>query len=264
MKIIATDLDRTLLPNGKQQYDNSMNRFNDIIVNNNLKLIYVTGRNLKLVKDAMKQFNAPNPDYIIGDVGTKIYAKKSFLYIEDNGWIRHINSVTKNWDLASFKKELKGIEGLELQEKSKQNRFKLSYYIDDTSKSDDIVRIVKSKINKICSDTVIIYSIDETINQGLLDILPKKATKLTGIEYLRTKLRCEIDDIVYCGDSGNDILPLTFGYKSILVRNAIMQVKKEVKEKIKDKSKLYIAKGTKDLNGYYVSGIIEGLHQFGI
>ncbi len=115
---------------------------------------------------------------------------------------------------------------------------------------------------------MIVYSVDETDNIGLLDILPKYATKLTALEYLRQKLGYSKDEVVYCGDSGNDILPLTFGYKSILVRNAIPEIKKTVRQLSIQKNvidSLHIIKeGHGSLNGYYVSGILLGLLKFGI
>jgi len=117
-------------------------------------------------------------------------------------------------------------------------------------------------MKSISKDTSVIFSIDETNNIGLLDIIPKNATKLSALEYIRKNNGYKKEDIVYCGDSGNDILPLTFGYKSILVRNAINEVKKAVKSICFEKNctdALYIAKGYGKLNGNYVSGIIEGL-----
>ena len=102
---------------------------------------------------------------------------------------------------------------------------------------------------------------------GLLDILPRHATKIEALEYLRRRIELKKEDIIYCGDSGNDILPLTFGYKSILVRNAIDEVKNAVEEISIEKDIvdiLYIAKGYKKLNEYYVSRIIEGLIKFNI
>ena len=74
--IIATDLDRTLLPNGKQPYDGSMGLFKEIVQDKEIVLTYVTGRNLSLVRKAIKKFDAPLPNYIIAQVGTKIYYRK--------------------------------------------------------------------------------------------------------------------------------------------------------------------------------------------
>lgn len=267
MYIIATDLDRTLLPNGNQEYDGSMSKFKEMIKSEKLKLIFVTGRHISLVKDAIKEFKTPLPDYIIGDVGTKIYSNKDGTFTEDTGWIELIKSLTKSWDIELFKQELSQIKNLKIQEESKQNEFKLSYYVQDLTNADEIVCKAKEIIGSLCEDAIVIYSVDETCNQGLLDILPKHATKLTGLEYLRKKLGQEMGHVIYCGDSGNDILPLTFGYQAILVRNAVDKVRESVRHILEEKNilnKLYISKGYQKLNGYYVSGILEGLIKFKI
>ena len=267
MFVIATDLDRTLLPNGNQEYDGTMPIFIKIIKNEKLKLIYVTGRNLKQVKDALIEFHAPLPHYIVGEVGTKIFYQVKDRFEEDNEWNKIITSVTRNWNIDNFKEELSVIKDLRIQEDYNQNRFKLSYYVDNLGKSDIIVKEITKIIRTICKDATIVYSVDETHNIGLLDIIPKYATKLEALEFLRKKVGFKKGDVVYCGDSGNDILPLTFGYKAILVKNAIEDVKSAVKEISIQKDiidNLYIAKGYKKLNGYYVSGIIEGLIRLGV
>jgi len=260
--ILATDMDRTLIPNGIQEYDGSMGIFKNIIDKEKIPLIYVTGRNLRLIDEAISEYNLPMPDYLVAEVGTMIYEQKGGKFIVDNGWIDHIEKVTMDWDVVRFRLLLRSVLGIYIQEEEKQNQFKLSYYIKNLGMAKQIVKDVKKIINVVCKDAVIVYSVDETTNTGLLDILPKKATKVSGLEFLRKKFKVKKEEIVYCGDSGNDLLPLTFGYRSILVRNAIDEVKEEVKKNC-DSNKLYIAKGYKNLNGYYVSGIIEGLIRFG-
>ena len=275
--VIATDLDRTLLPNGKQAYDNSIPIFNDIIKREKLTLIYATGRNINQLNDAVKKYHLLMPDYFIAEVGTRLYTKKGNKLVEDKDWLKTIDTMTPNWNIDIFKQELSVINGLRLQEPENQNKFKLSYYIDDLSNAETIVRAVTKIIKAICpsddavkaccTESAIVYSVDELHNIGLLDILPRGATKLTTLEYLRKKLGLKKRQIIYCGDSGNDILPLTSGYRAIMVRNARAEVKKAVEElaiKNNNLDNLYISKGYKKLNGYYVSGIIEGLINFNV
>jgi hypothetical protein len=266
MFYIATDLDRTLLPNGNQPYDNSMRLFTKIVKNEKLGLIFVTGRHLKLIEQAIRKYHTPHPDYAIAEVGTTIYKQEKGKFIEDKEWIKTVASLTKGWDLNAFKEMLSVIKDTRLQEEDKQNQFKLSYYIDNLEKSELIVKDVTRLIKPACPDATIVYSVDETHDIGLLDILPKHATKLTALEYLRKKLKLKRKQVIYCGDSGNDILPLTSRYRSILVRNAIKEVRNTVKNLCLEKDctdLLYNAQGYKKLNGYYVSGIIEGLIKFG-
>ncbi len=265
MYTIATDLDRTLLPNGNQPYDGSMHLFNEILKKERFKLIYVTGRSLELVKDAIIEYHAPYPDFIIGEVGTKIYSRKGDRFVEDKGWLKNVKGLTRCWSIYAFKKELSVLKGLRLQEEDKQNVFKLSYYVDELKNAEIVVKGATRIIESICPDAAIIYSVDETNNIGFLDILPKHATKLTALEYLTKKEGLAKDKVICCGDSGNDILFLSVGYKSILVRNATRDVRNVVKGLCFQENceeMLYIAEGYGKLNGYYVSGIIEGLIKF--
>ena len=264
--IIATDLDRTLLPNGKQEYDNTMHIFKKILAEKHFVLIFVTGRNLGEIESAITEFKTPSPEYLVAEVGTRIYSKNKEGFTEDKQWIDNVKSQTENWDIKKFKDSLADL-GLRLQEEDHQNQFKLSYYIDNLDNSDAIVKETTHRIKKQCAHATIVYSIDEVNSIGLLDILPVNATKYTALEYLRKKLNTSKDDTVYCGDSGNDILPLTSGYKAILVRNAIEKIRVTVKELMIQEGRLdnlYIAKGYKKFNGYYVSGIIEGLIKHGL
>ncbi len=269
IKLLATDLDRTLLPNGDFPYDDSMPILKNILSGNkNIKLAFVSGRNLALVENAIKKYDTPIPDFVISDVGTTIYKNKKGEFVREESWDDLIEKNTENWNIELFKKSLILEEGLRLQEEEKQSVFKLSYYIDNLSLSDSIVKKAREIINNSCNckDALIVYSVDETIGQGLLDVLPKTATKQGAIEYLRNILDINMDDVLYCGDSGNDILPLTQGYNAVMVRNTISEVKEEVKIISKEKNisdKIYIAKGYKNLNGYYTSGVIEGLVKFG-
>ena len=73
MQILATDLDRTLLPNGSWPADpGAIELFNDLTQRHTVLLVYVTGRNLDLTEQAIAEFGIRYPDVLIGDVGTSI------------------------------------------------------------------------------------------------------------------------------------------------------------------------------------------------
>jgi len=159
-----------------------------------------------------------------------------------------------------MKKILRGIKGLKLQEKSKQDIFKLSYYVD-LKKQEKILKQVKEKLKKEYN-CKIIYSIDFPEIRGLLDIIPQHATKKWALDYIAKKVSIPKKQIIFCGDSGNDLPILTSHYKLIVVRNARDQIKlltKKIKKQKKDLADLFIARKQKYLNGNYVSGIIQGL-----
>ena len=73
MKILATDLDRTLLPNGSWPSDPcAIELFNELTTKHDVLVVYVTGRNLKLTENAIKEFGVRHPNILCGDVGTSI------------------------------------------------------------------------------------------------------------------------------------------------------------------------------------------------
>ena len=93
------------------------------------------------------------------------------------------------------------------------------------------------------------------------------ATKQTALEYVAEEYGVDKTDVVFCGDSGNDVFPLTAGFSGVLVRNADEQLVASVKQAMNANPalKLYFAKGDfKGLNGYYTSGVIEGAYHYGI
>jgi hydroxymethylpyrimidine pyrophosphatase-like HAD family hydrolase len=116
-------------------------------------------------------------------------------------------------------------------------------------------------------DEVIVYSFDSQDGKGLLDFLPASATKQTALEYVAEEFGAEKEDVVFCGDSGNDIFPLTAGFCGVLVRNADEQLVENVKKAMDENTdlKVYFAKGDfRGLQGYYTSGVIEGAYHYGI
>ena len=116
-------------------------------------------------------------------------------------------------------------------------------------------------------DEVVIYSFDSQDGKGLLDFLPASATKQTALEYVAGEFGAAKEEVVFCGDSGNDIFPLTAGFRGVLVRNADNQLVENVQKALNENPdlKAYFAKGGfRGLNGYYTSGVIEGACYYGI
>ena len=125
-----------------------------------------------------------------------------------------------------------------------------------------VYQLVKGKF-----DGVIGYSFDSQDGKGLLDFLATSATKRTALEYLAEVFGAAKQDVVFCGDSGNDTFPLTAEFYGVLVRNADDQLAENVKIAMDDypNLKVYFAKGHfKGLKGYYTSGVIEAAYHFGV
>lgn len=266
MKILATDLDRTLLPNGSWQADSgAIKLFNELTQKNGVVVVYVTGRNLQLTETAIREFGVRYPDVLCSDVGTSIRKYKNGMWTFDEGWVAHVKRSSPRWNAAAIKELLAGIDGMREQESEHLNPFKQSYYVDH-AKREEVLREVDERV-KGKFDEVIIYSFDSQDGKGLLDLLPQSATKQTALEYVAEELGADKEEVVFCGDSGNDIFPLTAGFSGVLVRNADDQLVENIKQAMADNPdlKIYFARGNfKGLNGYYTSGVIEGACHYGI
>ncbi|MBF0274386.1 MAG: HAD-IIB family hydrolase [Nitrospinae bacterium] len=266
MKILATDLDRTLLPNGEWEADdNAIKMFNSLTKEQNILVVYVTGRNLDLTEKAIKQYQVRFPDILCGDVGTSIRKYENGKWTFDEGWVAHVQRESPRWDAKVVQKALSGIDGIREQEKEHLNQFKQSYYVDHTRK-DELLKQVEEKI-KGTLDEVLIYSFDSLNGNGLLDVQPASATKQTALEYVAEAHNTPKQEVVFCGDSGNDIFPLTAGFCGVLVKNADEQLVANVKKAIthSPEIKAYFAQGNfKGLNGNYTSGVIEGAYHYGL
>ena len=266
MRILATDMDRTLLPNGKWEADSeAISLFNKLTEQDDVLVVYVTGRNLNLTENAIREFGVRYPDVLCGDVGTTIrkYVHEQWQF--DEGWADLIHLRSPGWDAGAIKNAVAGIDGLREQESEHLNPFKQSYYVDHARKEQILGEVddrVKGKF-----DEVIVYSFDSQDGKGLLDFLPASATKQTALEYVADEFGSAREDVVFCGDSGNDIFPLTAGFSGVLVKNADQQLVDNVHEAMRENPqlKLYFARGNfKGLSGYYTSGVIEGAYHYGI
>ncbi|MCG7922657.1 MAG: HAD family hydrolase [Candidatus Thiodiazotropha lotti] len=265
MKILATDLDRTLLPNGSWPVDeNAIELFNEWTAKQGVLVVYVTGRNLDLTENAIREFGVRFPDILCGDVGTTIRHYKKNAWSMDLGWIEHVHRMSPRWDNVAIRGVLEKFSGLREQEVEHQNEFKQSYYVDHQNHESIMTEVEKMIGGKF--DEVLVYSFDSNNGNGLLDVLPASATKQTSLEYV-AKVYKAGKDVVFCGDSGNDVFPLTAGFLGVMVRNADEQLVKQVAQAKQDNDaiEIYHSKGNfKGLNGYYVSGVLEGAYHYGV
>jgi len=266
VKILATDLDRTLLPNGSWKCDSqAIQLFNELTEEQSVLVVYVTGRNLSLTEKAIEEYGVRFPDVLCGDVGTSIRKHEGSQWKFDDGWIAHVKRESPRWDAGRIRDAVAAVDGMREQEREHLNQFKQSYYVEH-ERRDEVLEKVDERI-KGKFDEVIIYSFDSQDGKGLLDFLPSSATKQTALEYVAREFGSAKNDVVFCGDSGNDIFPLTAGFSGVLVRNADEQLVTNVKKAMKADPglRVYFAKGNfKGLNGYYTSGVIEGAYHYGI
>ena len=265
--LMCTDLDRTLLPNGAEpESPDARSWFHRVVALPGVTLAFVTGRDERLAHQAIKEYNLPLPDFVVGDVGSSIYVCKQRGWQASSEWQAHIAPDWGSHSHSDLALLLDGIPELEMQEARKQNTYKLSYYTPILSNHKDLLTILQKKLLASKVNASLNWSIDERARRGLLDILPACATKRHAIEFLMRKRGYGYDNTVFSGDSGNDLPVLISAIPSILVRNASSDMKREAEKMAKDantEKSLYLAQGGfKEMNGNYAAGILEGLAHY--
>lgn len=269
--LLACDLDRTVLPNGAQpESSQARELFAKLVAAPEVALAYVSGRTKSLLQEAIAEYDLPIPAYAIGDVGTTIYEvgpSQSWKPLQAWQDMIAVDWAGYTWD--TMKPLFDNVEEIWLQDDNPafQNTFKVSYYTDPTITRDDLIEKLEHITKPLGISAAFIWSVDEQRNVGLLDVLPKSATKLHAIEFLQSKhLDFPKERLVFAGDSGNDLLALTSSYKSIVVANAPEEVKEEAKSVSAQKGvedTLYIAEGGfMGMNGNYTAGVLEGVAHF--
>lgn len=266
--LLCCDLDRTLIPNGHQPLsDQAMPCLRRLVSRPEVRLAFVTGRSRHLVERAIARWELPIPDYVAGDVGTTIYdVGPTSAWKPWETWDLAIGADWRGYTHADLKAALAGIPDLTLQGSDRQGRFKLSYTAPANIDTGAMLRALGSRLEALGVDAEVIWSIDETIPVGLVDIVPKSATKQGAVEFLRSRLDIPPDQTVFAGDSGNDLPVLAGPLKAILVANATADVRAQAEHLATVAGKsgdLYLARGGyRGMNGNYAAGILEGVVHF--
>ncbi len=259
--LLCTDLDRTLIPNGAQTESPSARpRFRRLVSRDEVTLAYVTGRHRALIVQAIADYELPQPDLVIADVGTTIYR------VDRSGWRQWDewdNLITADWHGATHDelyRLLSVFPALKLQEKENQNRHKLSYYVSLQADAALLINEMHGQLIQADIRANLIWSIDEPAGLGLLDVLPAAANKLHAVRFIMQQQGFGLHNTVFAGDSGNDLDVLLSDISAVLVANADTEVKTAAHA---HKAALYTARGDYlGMNGNYSAGILEGVAHY--
>lgn len=264
--LLCTDLDRTLIPNGREPESPAARpRFRQFVAAPDVTLAYVTGRHHALVEQAIAEHNLPWPDYVIGDVGTSIAATSAGPnWLPLPGWQ---DTLAHNWPGPDALHALfADLPALQPQEGAKQTAFKLSYDVALDVDADALLARMRERLTTAGLTARLIWSIDEAAAIGLLDVLPASAGKYQAVRFLMQALDHDEDTTVFAGDSGNDLDVLISPIRSVLVANAHPPVRELARQRAIEQGltdRLYCARGDwQGMNGHYSAGILEGVAHF--
>lgn len=265
--LLASDLDRTILPNGDQPESPRARPFlRALAARGEVTLVYVSGRSKTLQQKAIEHWLLPDPRLAIGDVGTTVYeiSPRGWRIVED--WHREIATSWDGRDREAVAAVLDDVDGLDPQPDDQQARFKASYFVRSTSRPTGLLEEVGARLDRQGLDSNLIWSVDEAEGIGLLDVLPAAASKEHALRFVMGLLGADPGRAVFAGDSGNDLDALTSGLQAVLVANARDEVRREAEamaEARGTRGRLYLATGGfLGMNGNYAAGVLEGADHF--
>ena len=232
--MLCVDMDGTLIGD-----DDSMYELLELIDKNTL-LSFCTGRHLRSVTAFIDEKGIRKPDACVLLVGTEVYLLAKGEFVLDNDWSQIIS---QGWDREGIVRLLADIKELVQQDEEWQTKFKLSYFLRENQ--NEVLPDVKQRMGKAKLKANIIYSAGE-----FLDFLPPLAGKSEAIRHVADKFGLRIENVIVCGDSGNDLDMFNSGFKGIIVGNAHPELKS------------FKGENAYHAIGEYSAGIIEGLRHF--
>lgn len=259
-KILATDLDGTLIPlKNHPNNGHDLQRLKELIKRNDIELVFVTGRHLKSVTEAIQTYDLPKTNWIICDVGTSLYSHDGDgQYQLVDQYSNHLDKIVRSMGQANLRRKLEGHDELRIQESAKLGKFKLSYYADQSQLA-TLLPTLKKQLEHWKAPWSLIGSVDPFNGDGLIDFLPKGVSKAYALSWWANFTNNDAETIVFAGDSGNDIAALTAGYRSIVVGNAadeVVTATQQAHDNAGWTDRLFVA------TLHATSGVLEGCRQY--
>ncbi|WP_158802560.1 MULTISPECIES: HAD-IIB family hydrolase [unclassified Acidisoma] len=205
-ELLVCDIDNTLL--GSRP---ALAEFSEWFgTQHKLGFAIASGRSLHSALSVLEQEEAPLPDIMITSVGSEIYYRQPDhpSYVPDLEWA---DWISENWEREQIIDALQDIPGLRPQSPLEQRRFKLSYIAH--GKGD-----FKARVEEALQAHNLSASVAFSHNR-YLDVLPRRASKGTAVEFVGKRLGLANARIFVAGDSGNDIEMLRTMPNSIIVAN---------------------------------------------
>jgi mannosylfructose-6-phosphate phosphatase len=209
MNLLVCDLDGTLLGDEdaldefSAWYARSSRRF---------RLAYASGRFVESVRASISNSQLPEPDAIIGGVGTQIYdlcAGRRLAMWPPSMF---------EWNPYVVRAVCASHRELRPQPEDLQSHYKVSYYGLDLDQS--FIDRLRLHLASTGQRVTIVYSSNRDV-----DILPADANKGTATAYLAYRWRIDTQQIIVAGDSGNDADMFHAGFRGIVVGNALPELR---------------------------------------
>lgn len=234
-KLLCTNIDGTLIG-----YDELMYELLNIIDRHGLLLVFDTGRDIRSVVNLIDKKGIRKPDASICMVGTEVYFVREDEFVPDRPWS---DIISEGWNRDRIVELVSDFKELAWQEPRWQTKFKISYLLKHNQQ--EVLSEIHRRLQEEQLEAKVIFSCDQ-----FLDFLPRKSSKSGALKYIMAKFDIAKEDVIVCGDSGNDLELFEDGFKGIIVANAHPELKD------------YKGWNAFHATYKYSAGIIEGLKQF--
>jgi len=265
VRLIASDLDGTLIPPPSAPDPTAgVATFREAARRAGLPVAYVTGRDHSLALAGIEAAGLPEPDWLICDVGTQIFHRRGGGLWPDPRYRDRMVEAFQGLEAEAIRKAVTGLHGLVLQPEAKQGEFKVSFTLPPSGTGDpptSLRRDLMERLGGMDAPVAVVWSVDVEDGAGLVDILPRGVAKDRALRHLQEEAGMAMDQVVYAGDSGNDLAALLAGFRAVLVGNAPAPLRVHVREESGARGleeEVYLARG------HYGDGVVEGLRHFGV
>ncbi len=260
--LLASDMDGTVIPlDDAASYRKAIEQLHELKRRCHMAIAYVTGRRLELALQGVGEWQLPEPDYCVCDVGTSVYTRSKGTWQNDEAYqdlLEKRMGGHRGDDVLSAFEDSKDVRP---QERECQAPFKASFYCDARLSRDDVKQLIEPVLARHTIHGNVIFSIDSKKDIGLIDILPVGVAKDFALHYLLKITELAPEKMIYAGDSGNDLPAFMSGYKAVIVANTPAWVQQKLKAASTQKGAplhLYFSPQK------YTAGVVDGLHHYGV
>lgn len=203
-----------------------------------MRLVYASGRFVDSIIESIQSTPLPEPDAIIGGVGSEIRRYPSREPLGD--WQARMS---ENWNADEVKRLLADEPGVERQPEKFQSDYKQSYFLYNAAQ--ERLDQLRQKLADAHMAVDCIYS-----SRRDLDFLPAGVNKGTAAAFLAEHWNLSPDDVLVSGNSANDADLFRQGFLGVVVANGHDELK------ALQGPRVYVAQRG------YAAGVMEGIRHW--